>query len=993
MAKRFSFLVALTLFAMASASAQRTTATLYGNVQDPSGAVVAGAQVRVTSTLTGEAYNTRSDARGDFTFAFLPVGKYRMDVQAAGFAPFAETSLTLDAGQVLRYPLALKVGGVNESVSVSAEAPVVENATPGLTDRVSRLQMDELPHGNRNFTSLLALENGFRPSRDGLMQLNGLAAGGLTLTVDGVDGSGSAEISSPSMFQNFNPIKVMSEDAMQEVVVSKGVMSAEYAHTFSGNINLITKSGTNQFHGTLFETGQNNVFNARNAVQRPTDPKPPVHINQFGGTLGGPLRRNKLFFFFAYEGYRQSSTAVSTGQVPTQQLRNQMLGAVPAYKAILDYYPLPTSPVNATVGLWQGLASTTSADNNVVLKGDYNITDSDRLTLRYNRLRPNQLNPRFPPTFRRDYEGINESGTASFLHTRPSWTSETRFGINLVDVKRVETLWLTGATPAISLRSAGIDTQGEGYFKKGYSYTVEEVLAKNIGKHALKIGGLFGRRNPGNYDEQVPTFTYSNTDDLLANRPNQIQVTLPIPDYTARNWELGLFAQDDVRLRPNLMLNLGIRHEYFSVLKEGQGRLYNPDGPLAAMQRPVKFRPPDSEINADKLNFSPRAGFTYSPGRSSKTVIRAGGGFFTAQPLLNSFTLVYTDPKAPSRFNLAATDINALGLKYPLTNPGFLALLTTRSVPSGYGVVDPGFRNPYSAQWSFDVQRQIGSTWGFQTGYTGNKGLKIAAAHNINVPDRVTGNRPFPDALQSGWLNNSDFSYYHAWQTSLRKRLSRGLTFNVHYTWARAMSINEGDFYSGNNARVQDETNWRANKGPATNDIAHRAVGDFVYRLPFGAWSSHRVLQNVIGGWQVAGTFSVQSGDRLDILQRSSYDFSRPDYIGGSIYANNGDRFQWFNTAAFAQVPIIRASGATARPGNVGKYIAVGPSNWGTNLSLAKAFTMAEKYRFQVKADAFSAFNHPLLGNPQTETTSATFGRILTVGGARSMQLSARMTF
>src|SRR5262249_20833916 len=263
---------------------------------------------------------------------------------------------------------------------------------------------------------------------------------------------------------------------------------------------------------------------------------------------------------------------------------------------------------------------------------------------------------------------------------------------------------------------------------------------------------------------------------------------------------------------------------------------YNPDGPYAALLRPIQFRPSDSPYEADRLNFGPRAGFTWTPGTKGKTVIRSGAGVFVAQPLLNSLLNVYSDPKLPSRFNLATSDINNFGIKYPLGNADFLKLFQTRNVPAGYGVIDPHYRNPYSVQWTLDIQRQLSPTTVFQTGYVGNKGLKIAAAHNLNLPDRDTGVRPFPDALQSGYLNNSDFSYYHAWQSSLRKRMSHGLNLNVNYTWGRAMSINEGDFYSGQNQRVQDEANWRANKGPATNEVAHRFVVDAVYRLPFSNW-------------------------------------------------------------------------------------------------------------------------------------------------------------
>jgi len=975
--------------------AQRTTANMYGNVQDASSAVVPGAQVRVTNEQTSAQFNSHADEHGDFAFTFLPLGRYRIDVEAPGFKAFSQTGVALDAGEQIRYQVVLQVGAASEKITVTADAPVLQNASPQQEDRVSTMQIRDLPHGNRDWTNLLSLENGYNKGGDGLAQFNGLATGGLTLTVDGVDGSGSAETSSPSMFQNFNPIKVMSEEAIQEVSVTKGVMSAEYAHAYSGNINVITKGGTNQFHGSLFEANQNSVFNAKSAQQKPGDPKPPVHINQFGGSFGGPIRKDKLFFFFTYEGYRQQTTGITTGQVPTADFRAQLLAAQPSYKQILDYYPLPTQPIagQTQVGLFQGLAGTTSDDNNIVAKGDYMINATNRLSLRYNHLKPEQLNPRFPPTFRRNYTGTNESGTASFFHTAPSWTAETRFGYNLIDVGRVETLYLLGALPAISLKNV-VDTQGEGYFKRGHSYSIEEVIAKTIGRHTIKMGGVFGRRNPENYDNQVPIFTYANTADLLANRPNGATVTLVTPDYHAHSWELGGFVQDDFRINSNFILNIGLRYEYFSVLKVGDAGLYNPDGPYAAVQRPVVFRPADSEYRPDYNNFEPRIGFAWNPDKSHKTVIRSGVGVFLAQPLLNNFESVYASASLPTRLNFSQADVTNLGLKYPMTNDDILKLFGSQTVPVGYNVVDPNYRNPYSVQWSLDVQRQLTPSLALETGYVGNKGLKIFSPHNINLPDRNTGIRPFPNALQSQWGNNSDFSYYHAWETSLRKRFSQGLLFDFHYTWAKAMSISTGDFYSGNNTRLQDETNWRANKGPATFDAPHRIAADWVYELPLRNWvGAHRTLRAFASGWQISGTLSVLTADRLDITEKSSYDSSRPDYIGGNIYSTTGDRFQWFNTAAFAQVPIVKASGVTARPGNIGKYAVYGPGNWSTGINLAKTFTIAERYHFQIRADAYNAFNHVNLGDPVTEITSATFGRILSVGAGRTMQMNARMRF
>jgi hypothetical protein len=988
-------MIGLLLIGPSTIFAQRTTATLYGSVTDVSGAVLPGANVHATEEGTGIRHEARADERGDFTLNFLPVGIYRVQVEANGFKSFDRSGVRLEAGQEAKMGVQLQVGAMTEKVTVTAESAPIETATPQQEDHIGTRQIADLPHGNRDITSLIGLETGYNQGSNGMVQFNGLATGGLTLTVDGVDGSGSAETSSPSMFQNFNPIKVMSEEAVEAVGVTKGIMSAEYAHTYSGNINVITKSGTNQFHGSLFEALQNTAFQAKNAFLTASSAKPPVHVNQFGGSFGGPIKRDKLFFFLTYEGYRQQTTSLSSGQVPTQSYRTQLLAADPSYKPILDYYPLPTSAITgtATTGLYQGLAATSSADNNVVAKTDYQINSNDRLSLRYNHLRPDQLNPRFPPTFRRNYYGVNESGAASFVHAASTWTAETRFGFNWIDASRVETLYLNGQIPAISLKNV-VDTQGEGYFKSGHTYTIEEVFAKNQGRHAIKAGGLYGARTPSNYDNQLPIFTYSNTTDLLNNNPSQVTVTLVTPQYHMRNWELGGFVQDDWRLRPNLVINIGFRYEYFSVLKEADGRQYNPNGLAGALLRPVAFRPADSSYNSDKWNPEPRLGFTWNPDNHQRWVIRGGAGIFLAEPLLDNFEEVYSSPSLPTRLTFAASQIASLGLRYPMTNDDILKLFGTTTVPVGYPVVDPGYRNPYSAQWTLDTQHMLTSSLMLDVAYVGNKGLKILMPHNVNQPDRTTGGLPYSNDLQSVWLNNSGFSFYHAMQVSIRKQFSHGLMFDFHYTWGKVISVGPGDFCSCNNARVQNENNWLADKGPANYDAPNRIVGDWVYELPFGHWvGSHSFLQRVVGGLQFGGTFSIYSQDRLNITDKSSYDSSRPDYIGGNIYAANGDRMQWLNPAAFAAVPIIKASGATAHTGNVGMFAAYGPGSWTFNMNLGKTFTFHERYKLLVRADAFNALNHVNLGDPNTEITSALFGRINSAAAARGMQMNARVTF
>jgi hypothetical protein len=982
------------LFAASLAYGQRTTANIYGVVEDPTGAVVPQAKVTATNEGTGYQQSAVSDERGEFTLSFLPTGRYQLRVEAAGFKTFVQTGITLEAGQQLRYVARLELGAPTESVTVVGEAPLIENAATASTYRVTSLQFTELPQGARDFTNLLALSTGFRFTRDGMIQFNGLASGGNSITVDGVDASANTESPSAAMFQNFNTIKVVSMEAIEEVTVSRGVVSAEVGRTYSANINIITKRGTNEFHGSLFEAVQNDVFNAKSAMQRPGDRKSPVRLNQFGGSIGGPIRRDRLFFFFAYEGNRRSNTGLAQGEVPSQDLRQRAIAAVPAYEQLLKIFPLPNAGVaGPNTGIYMGPSQNRADDNHAVARVDYQVGGGDLLTARYVRSRPNSYGQRFPTLGFRNYHGIFESGTLTYLHSAASWTGETRFNFKLDDTSRVETLWEQGRIPAIEVQGV-FSTQGEGLFIRGHNYGIEQVIMRVAGRHTLKFGGAYNGKAPGRFDEEVPIVRYGSVADFLANRPNRVQYTFGTPDYHARIWDIGLFVQDDLRLRSNLMFNLGLRYEYFSVLKERDGLFYNPDGPLGAVSKPPKFRPKDSPYEADRNNFLPRVGIVWGLDRASRTVIRTGFGATLAQPDLRVFSgQMYLSPEIPFRFRFSGGDLTRLGLKYPTSNEALLDIMRTTDVPRGYGIFEPKNRNAYALHWTFDIQRQLTGTMALQTGYVGNKGLKILMPHLNNFPDRITGLRPYPEALESQYNSDSDFSYYHAWQTTLRKRLSSGLVFNVNYTWGKAMAIGTGDFWPGNNERIQDEDNWRADKGPARFDVTHRMTADFVYEAPLEKLAGNsRGARLLLGGWQISGTFGAETGQVLNIIQASNRDGSRPDYIGGNPYAS-GDRFQWLNPAAFAQVPTSRASGQTIRPGTIGKNALRGPGSWGTSLGLAKSFTFKERYRLQLRGEALNAFNHVNLVDPQVDITRATFGRILGVGGPRSLQLRARLSF
>ena len=972
---------------IAAAFAQQTTATLYGLVQDPSAASIPNAAMLLTNEQTGAKFEATSDARGEFTLSFLPPGSYTLEASATGFKSFRKSAIRLASAQQIRFPVLLEVGASSERITVTADVAPLQDASPTLNDRLSRQQIAELPQSRRDFTQLLILQPGIRSSGSGLFSFNGLASGGSNVTVDGVDGAGDIETSSTGMFNAFNFINVLSQEAISEVNTSKGVYSADTARTFGGNINLITRGGTNQFHGSLFENWQNDILNSRYALLASTQAKPPVRFNQFGGSFGGPIVKDRLFFFGVFEGYRQSSFVNLAGQVPTRELKAQAIAAVPAYKTILDLWPNPTESyaANAVTGVYRGAGSNSAADNHAVARVDYRLNDRYRTAFRYRRGRPDQSVPAIVSMNSRGFVGINESGSATLSRTTSTWTGETRFGFNLNDATRVEGVYDLDKMPSIAVQGA-FSLGAERLENRGYSWSIEQNMLRVFGKHVVKFGGIYFNRAPRRFDEEIPLFTYPNLAALLANRPSAIRVTFGTPKYIGKAWETGFFFQDDLRLRPNLIVNLGLRWEFYSVYRDSTNTFFNPDGISGAVQNPIRFRPMGKAYDPDKNNFAPRVGLAWTVDQKGRNVVRSGFGMAYAPFSLRTFASShYIDPRIPFRFSYGQADINQFGFKFPYSNDQFAAFAKTGNLPTGVVTTYPGIQNPQNMQWSLDYQRQLTSSLTLQTGYVGNKATHVTMTHSVNQPDFVTGIRPFPNTLQFTSRDDADFSYYHAWQTSLRKRVSRGLAFNLHHTWSKVMAIANGDFWLGNDIAVQDETNWRRDLGPTSLHVPHVFTADAIYEIP----SPLKVLK----GFQVSAIFTASTGSALNVTQSSNRGSGRPDYIGGEVYLDTGNRFQYLNRAAFATVPVGPASGGTIRPGNVGKnaFLTPGRKNW--DLSVAKSFTIWEGVKIQLRGEAFNAFNTVNLGSPISDVSNANFGRILSVSEARRMQLNARLTF
>src|SRR5262247_2334384 len=549
-----TLLTAAGMFWATPSWAQVTTATFYGIVTDSSGAVLSNVAVTLTHEGSGTVITKVTDETGEFVFNFLPVGFYTLKIELQGFKTFESSRIELRAAQNIRQSFTLEVGKVTETVKVTGEGPLVNTVAPEQTQSFSSLEVKELPLARRNFTNILRIGTGITTAGEGGVRLNGLGRSGTKIAVDGTEASGNPEAPGTSMYQGFNYIDLLSIEAVQEVQTIKGVIQAEYGQSLGGNVNLITRSGTNEYHGSLFENYQGSVLNARNQfLTGPVGAKvstPRLVFNQFGGAFGGPIRKDRLFIFGTYEGYREVASRVVQGNVPTARLRNALIAAVPDYKLALDTLPLPNQahdPQGAT-GRFIGVGLSRATDNHGVVKGDLRLWQNSNLAVTYTRGRPFRILPALSPVNPRSWNGVQERGTVSFVTGGASWTAETRFGYNLNDIDRIDAFFgaidpkkgetFFGGRRVAQISGLGFSTADSEIAEYGAGtgvWTMEEKFARTAGRHSLKFGGIYSSRGGGRSNIENPRLRYENEAEMLANIPSRVQLTFGVNPYTSHS--------------------------------------------------------------------------------------------------------------------------------------------------------------------------------------------------------------------------------------------------------------------------------------------------------------------------------------------------------------------------------------------------------------------------------------------------------------------------
>src|SRR5687767_10611093 len=582
---RLLLLAAVLFLVSVSVNAQVTTATLVGLVRDNSAAVIPGASVTATHEGTGVAREALSDANGEFVLSALPNGPYTLRIELSGFKTISQRGIQLGAGQTQRQTFTLEVGAMSETVTVTGEAPLVQTSMSVQTDSLGAQEVRELPVNRRNLQNLIGLTAGVVITNTGAaggsggVQMNGVASGGTGITVDGTEANSNPEGRSLTQYGSENQISVMSLDSIAEVQIVKGVLPAEYGGVAGGQINVISRSGTNNFNGSGFYSGQLEKLNARDFFS--TAQKPVGKFNQYGGTLGGPVLRNRVFFFATYEGYRETVERNLDTTVPYQAVRDELLRALPfpETRIALETLYLPTEPivssagvVNSQIGRWRGLGVRRRTENHILFKSDVAAFNGANLSVTYSRLQPFTVEPRPNPNNANDREFVNQQDriAAQYVMTRGAWVSESRVGWNKVNLARQDRfLFVTGpnqpveimpygrAVPQFEVSGLFATPRAELLDMAGTTYSFEQKFSRGFQRHVVKAGFRFMRETGRHTNPEDPGFSFQTYNDLLANTVNSILAQFGAPPHDSRLDQYGLFIQDDWRMGDNFVLNLG----------------------------------------------------------------------------------------------------------------------------------------------------------------------------------------------------------------------------------------------------------------------------------------------------------------------------------------------------------------------------------------------------------------------------------------------------
>jgi len=1079
-AERWSWLRAgpLTLLVAALATpalAQAVTATVTGTVADASGAVLKDAAVTAVNQKTGVEYPTRSNQSGVYTVTGLPApGTYVVRAESQGFKLVSTNPVTLEVGQTARINLKLELGAVTETVEIVGVNPILQTENAVVGEIISGTTVQALPLNGRNFAQLALLAPGVQThapdtftevktnSSSGRPYVNGQREQSNNFMLDGIDQNEAVD----------NLIAYYpSPDAIAEIRVDTNNYSAEYGNVAGGVVTAITKSGGNEFHGSAFEFLRDDRFDANSWANNRSDAeKGDFKQHIFGGTLSGPLMRNRLFFFVNYQGTRVDRPGEGAATVALDAWRGGDFSGVstpivdpltglpfpgnripasrfsPTANALLSNttnYPLPNRPGSS--GNYVSLRDSETRNHQGDVKIDANLSPADNLSIRgsVGRYDNETALTAFPLVPGGGWKSDAESLAVNWAHTfSGSAVNELRVGYSHVTIDEDPgsnvfglgnynaTLGIPGGQvieglSSITFGNAGIDGVGNAairHFTDNKTFQISEKLSLSRGAHFLSVGGQILHYQMGqDYASNsglLGTFAFNQNftghgfADFLLGLVGQKTIGRSGP-WEQRQNRIGLFVQDDFKVKSNLTLNLGLRWEYASPISEVDGRQVNFD--ITTGQRiETGGELGDGLTKAYYGGFSPRLGFAWTA--NDKTVIRGGYGMVQYQegtgancrlplnpPFFGEFNRIYS--AAPGTLSTGFDDVNDL------------ANLQLRAW-------DPNLKPQLTQQWNVFVERQVTGTTSLNVGYVGSHSSRVVTFGNANQPLPGTGDpstwlpdeqrRPLPQFGLIRYTASDGRINYHGLQASVRRRRANGFEFLASYTLSKTLTDNGGFYgagwggYSANasnggiggdgNLNIRDKS---LDYGPAWFSATHTGALSGSYELPIGKgrkvggdWAG--VTQTLLGGWNVSAILTVRSGLPITVvngwgntsLQSSTFVIQeRPDQVGNGS-ASNPSWDQWLDITAFRPAEL-------GTFGDAGVGIFRGPGFYNIDMGLDKNFDLGGSRQLTFRVEAFNLLNHPNKGMPVRDISNpGQFGQILgTANAARVLEIAAKLTF
>ncbi len=990
----------------AGALAQVVGATLTGTVRDPSGSAIPRAMVTIRNAATGTVNTLPTNGEGIYNASNLRPGEYDVNVTAPGFSAAVRSHLTLTVGEEQVLNLSMAMGAVGTTVEVVGTPPDVELGNAAMSAVISGETARELPLNGRDWTQLAQLEPGISPIRtqpdaNGLNNRGNRGFGGqLTISggrpqqnnyrLDGISVNDYAN-SAPGSTIGLS----LGADSIQEFSVISSNYSASYGLTSGGVVNAMTRAGTNKIHGSVYEFLRNDALDARGFFD---GPKLPFRRNQFGASMGGPVIRNRTFFFVNYEGLRQSLTTTTIDTVPSLNARAGQLvsGAVkvdPIVQKYLPLFALPNGAVKGDTGIYTFAGKAITPENFFTVRGDHNISAADVLHGTYlldrgSTNQPDSLNVISNVNVtRRQVASLEESHIFS-----PEFLNTVRFGVNRVVAATLQTA--PGANPLGADSSLGvapglyapvIQVTGLTSFAGGlngtsydnYWFTTWQVYDDALltrGIHSLKFGFSMERIDSNFLLAANPdgVFRFNTLSDFLTNKPASFQFQYgALTPRGVRQSIFGGYAEDDIKLVKNLTINIGLRDEVSTVPNEVNGKLAN----LRNLSSSTIYTGSPLFQNPTTKNFEPRVGLAWDPFGDGKTSVRAGFGMFDVLPLTYQFNLMQVSA-AP--FQSTGSSATPPAGSFP---SGAVALVQQGTgLRTSYLQYNPP-RN-YVMQWNSSIQRQLPGGLTMMLGYVGSRGVHNALRStdaNMVIPNATPQGLLWPCAGSivngicsrvgvgpkfnniygqiDGQTWNGD-SYYDALLFTVKRRMARGLEVQASFTWAKSIdtgsSVGSGGPFSNS---VSGQFLFAPIRGLSDFNVGRNLVLNGTWEIPFAKG-------NPWGGWQVGSVISISDGlpftvaDSGDVLgqgNQSLFDVpNRLNLTGCGTPVNTGNPIQYIKLGCFA------LANPSTLFGNAGRNELIGPGVVNADVSLFKNFGLrkiSEAARLQFRAEAFNLPN------------------------------------